>query len=252
MKTLRGPILSVTLAIACMAGVSAQDKPNFAGIWKAAGSFDWWTITVQGNKMTVTQSIAGNSDSTVYLLDGTPSTKKIEGPNGTTEFVYTSKWEGDVLVTTVTAPGHERVESRSIEADGTMRVKTVFVTMGGKPAPPPPASLAAGMAYKRVKHPMERVPPPPPPPTVTVPSAVLDRYVGEYTGASGFVATFRRDGTTLFVKPGPNAEEALIARSETRFQDPRGPVFEFQLDGQGKVTGAVLEQGAQKIPLQRK
>lgn len=37
---------------------------------------------------------------------------------------------------------------------------------------------------------------------------------------------------------------------------PRGPFFEFQLDAQGKVTGAVLEQqgaqGVQKIPLTRK
>ena len=245
-------ILSVALAIAFMAGVSAQDKPDFAGIWKAAGSFDWWTITVQGNKMTVTHSIAGNEESTDYLLDGTPSKKMIEGPAGTIELVYTSRWDGNVLVTTVTGPGQERVESRSTEADGNMRVKTVFVMMGGKPAPPPPPGAGEGMALKRVQHPMERVPPPPPPPTVTVPAAILDRYVGDYTAASGFVATFRRDGTTLFVKPGPNAEEALIPRSETRFQDPRGPVFEFQLDGQGKVTGAVLEQGAQKIPLQRK
>ena len=63
-------------------------------------------------------------------------------------------------------------------------------------------------------------------------------------------------GTTLFVKPGTNPEAPLLARSETRFQDPRGPFFEFQLDGQGKVTGAVLEQqgpqGTQRIPLERK
>lgn len=249
---MRRAVLSLVAVLALVAGVSAQGKPNFAGIWKAAGSFDWWTITVEGNTMTVTQSIAGNSESTVYLLDGTPSTKIIEGPAGTMELVYTSRWEGTVLVTTITGPGQERVESRSIEADGSMRVKTVWVTMGGKPAPAPPPSLAAGMVYKRVQHPMEKVAPPPPPPTVAVPAALLDRYVGEYTAASGFVATFRRDGTTLFVKPGPNAEEALIARSETRFQDPRGPVFEFQVDAQGKVTGAVLEQGAQKIPLQRK
>lgn len=256
-------IVSVALVIAFLANgaaeatpygesVPAQDKPNFAGIWKTAGSFDSWTITVQGNKMTATLSIAGNSESTVYHLDGTPSTKITEGPMGATETVYTSRWEGNVLVTTITGPGQERVESRSIEADGTMRVKTVFVTMGGKPAPPPPPSLAAGMVFKRVQHPMERVPPPPPPPTVAVPAAILDRYVGEYSAATGFIATFRREGTTLFVKPGPNAEEALIARTETRFQDPRGPVFEFQLDGQGKVTGAVLEQGTQKVPLQRK
>jgi aryl-alcohol dehydrogenase-like predicted oxidoreductase len=89
-------------------------------------------------------------------------------------------------------------------------------------------------------------------PGIAVSAAVLDRYVGEYTAASGFSATFRRDGSTLFVKPGTNPEAPLAARSETRFQDPRGPVFEFQLDGQGKVTGAVLEQGAQRIALTRK
>ena len=99
-------------------------------------------------------------------------------------------------------------------------------------------------------------PPPPAGPVVTLSAAVLDRYVGQYTAASGFTATFRREGTTLYVKPGNNPEVAVIARSETRFQDPRGPFFEFQLDAQGKVTGAVLEQqgaeGTQKIPLTRK
>ena len=89
-----------------------------------------------------------------------------------------------------------------------------------------------------------------------LPAAVLDRYVGEYRSASGFTATFRRDGDKLIVKAGNNAEAALIARAETRFQDPRGPFFEFQLDAQGKVTGAILEQqgpqGPQKIPLERK
>ena len=95
-----------------------------------------------------------------------------------------------------------------------------------------------------------------PGPTVALSAAVLDRYVGEYKAASGFTATFRRDGDKLIVKPGNNPEAPLIARSETRFQDPRGPFFEFQLDAQGKVTGAVLEQqgpqGMQKIPLERK
>ncbi len=99
----------------------------------------------------------------------------------------------------------------------------------------------------------QRAPAPPSlPPGITLPVAVLDRYVGEYKAASGFTATFRRDGASLFVKPGANPEVALLARSETRFQDPRGPFFEFQLDGQGKVTGAVLEQGPQRLPLERK
>ena len=106
------------------------------------------------------------------------------------------------------------------------------------PAPPPPAG------------------PPPLPSGIALPVAILDRYVGEYKAASGFTATFRREGDKLLVKPGANPEVPLLARSETRFQDPRGPFFEFQLDAQGKVTGAVLEQqgaqGAQKIPLERK
>ena len=58
------------------------------------------------------------------------------------------------------------------------------------------------------------------------------------------------------MKPGNNPEVPLNARSETRFQDPRGPVFEFQVDGQGKVTGAILEQqgpqGRSASPLERK
>jgi aryl-alcohol dehydrogenase-like predicted oxidoreductase len=93
-------------------------------------------------------------------------------------------------------------------------------------------------------------------PGIALPVAILDRYVGQFASAAGTVITFRRDGTTLFVKPGNNPEAPLNARSETRFQDPRGPMFEFQLDAQGKVTGAILEQqgpqGTQKLQLQKK
>jgi hypothetical protein len=66
------------------------------------------------------------------------------------------------------------------------------------------------------------------------------------------LVTFRREGTTLFVKPGNNPEVALNARSETRLQDPRGPFFEFQVDAAGNVTGVFLEQSpGQRIPLTR-
>ena len=91
-------------------------------------------------------------------------------------------------------------------------------------------------------------------PGIALPAAVLDRYVGEWTLASGTVVTFRRDGATLRVKAGNNPELPLAARSETRLQDPRGPVFEFQVDAGGTVTGLILEQGnpVQRVPLQRK
>jgi hypothetical protein len=134
-------ILSTAFVLAVLAGVSAQDKPNFAGKWKAVGSFNSWTITVDGNKMTVTMTVAGNSESTVYLLDGTPSTKTFEGPNGPMENVSTSTWEGDVLVTTTrTGFGATMTEKRWIEPDGTMRVHNTL-TIPGKPSPPPGPAL---------------------------------------------------------------------------------------------------------------
>ena len=99
-------------------------------------------------------------------------------------------------------------------------------------------------------------PPPGPPKPVVVSAAILDRYVGEYKSASGFTAVFRREGDKLIVKPGTNPEATLINRSDTRFQDPRGPFFEFELDAQGKVVRAFLDQqgpqGIQRMVLERK
>jgi hypothetical protein len=141
-------ILSAALALVFAAGVSAQDKPHFAGKWKAAGSFTAWTITVEGSTMTVTRTIAGNSESTVYMLDGTPSKNPLDGGLG--EIVMTSTWEGDVLVTTITAPAMTRIERRSIEADGTMKVQTTITIMQGRPAPPPPPGAGGPQVFKRV------------------------------------------------------------------------------------------------------
>jgi aryl-alcohol dehydrogenase-like predicted oxidoreductase len=98
--------------------------------------------------------------------------------------------------------------------------------------------------------------PPPVAPGITLAPAILDRYVGEYKAASGFTVTISRGGPGLMIKPGNNPEAPFLARSETRFQDARGPFFEFQLDASGKVTGVILEQngpqGVQKILLERK
>ena len=143
---MRRAILLAVAALTFMAGVSAQDRPDFAGTWKADNSYNTWTITVEGNKMTVTMTVAGNSASTVYMLDGTPSTKTFEGPNGLMENVYTSTWEGDVLVTTIkTGFGTTIVEKRWIEPDGTMRVQNTL-NIPGKPSPPP----GPGMVLKKV------------------------------------------------------------------------------------------------------
>jgi diketogulonate reductase-like aldo/keto reductase len=120
---------------------------------------------------------------------------------------------------------------------------------------------------KRMAELVDALPPTPPPgppkpqpqqqapqePPVTLAAAILDRYVGEYEyAAAGQNVTFRRDGNTLFVKVQGNMPEApLVARSETRFAAPWAFV-QFQLDAQGKVTGAMVEQGPFLMALQRK
>ena len=100
---------------------------------------------------------------------------------------------------------------------------------------------------------IDALPPAPgtPPPPMVLSAAILDRYVGEYKTGSGFTMTFRRDGAALLAKAGSNPETPVFARSETRFAVPGGAV-EFQLDGQGKVTGLVLEQGERRILLERR
>ena len=124
-------ILSAALAVAFVAGVSAQDKPNFVGTWKSVDSSPRQIITVDGSKMTVILTVAGNSASTVYMLDGTPSKNPIEGPNGMIDRVLTSTWDGNVLVTTMTTGNpNPLIERRWLEPDGTMRLTTTITIQG--------------------------------------------------------------------------------------------------------------------------
>jgi aryl-alcohol dehydrogenase-like predicted oxidoreductase len=107
---------------------------------------------------------------------------------------------------------------------------------------------------KRMAELVDSLPPAPPGPlnVVALSAAILDRYVGEYTTPAGAVFTFRREGTTLFMKPpGTNPEVPLTARSEIRYGTPQSRVVEFHVDGQGKVTGALMEQGPQPLKLVR-
>jgi hypothetical protein len=110
---------------------------------------------------------------------------------------------------------------------------------------------------KRMAAFIDTIPKPPQPvvpPTVTLSAAILQRYVGEWKTPSGTVITFRFDGTRLFAKGGNNPDTPLAPRSETRLQiPPQGPLFEFQVDAAGVVTGVILEQGnpVQRVVLTR-
>ena len=61
----------------------------------------------------------------------------------------------------------------------------------------------------------------------------------------------RQASDSVALRDSAAPQATLITRSETVFQDPRGAIFEFQLDGQGKVTGATLVQGQQRMALLR-
>jgi hypothetical protein len=143
-------ILTAALAVAFAVGAAAQTKPNFAGKWTVdAEKSDAApqgnrgggmtpgpiTITVDGQKMTISRTMGENTQTTVYMLDGTPSKNTQAGRQGgePVEIVYTSKWEGDALVTTIVNPRGTSTEKRSIAADGTMVVESTRTGQDGTP-----------------------------------------------------------------------------------------------------------------------
>lgn len=127
-------IVSAAFVVAFIAGASAQVKPDFRGTWKIdparsdrfSSGAPTETITVEGTRMTVSRTRAGKTESVVYMLDGTPS-KNLSRPGGPQmELIYTSTWEGNVLVTTIVLPKMTRIEKRWIQADGTMKNEVTF------------------------------------------------------------------------------------------------------------------------------
>ena len=145
-------ILSAALAVAFVAGVAAQGKPNFAGSWtldpeksvmggrqgggnRGGGAPAPLTITVEGQKMSIAQTRGETTVTTVYMLDGTVSKNTVAGRQGgePTEVTYTSKWEGNALVTTIVNPRGTSTEKRWVDADGTMVVETTRTGQDGTP-----------------------------------------------------------------------------------------------------------------------
>ncbi|HEX6324046.1 MAG TPA: hypothetical protein VFZ36_10000 [Vicinamibacterales bacterium] len=145
------------LAVLFTAGMMAQAKPDFSGTWTLdpeksvmpqgrgagmgggrAGGMGGGpiTITVEGQKMSISRTMgqSGNTVTTVYMLDGTASKNTMAGRGGAepVEVVYTSKWNGAKLVTTIANPRGTSTETRWIEADGTMVVETTRTNPQGE------------------------------------------------------------------------------------------------------------------------
>jgi aryl-alcohol dehydrogenase-like predicted oxidoreductase len=157
--------------------------------------------------------------------------------------------------------GHAAV---TVVRTGTTKAEHMLDNLGGGMGRLPDEAMR-----KRMAELVDALPPTPPPgppkpqqqapqePPVELSASILDRYVGEYEyAAAKQTVTIRRDGERLLLKiSGSMPEGALVARSETRFTAPwPEATIEFQLDGKGKVTGAMVEQfgGGQHIPLVRK
>jgi hypothetical protein len=91
-------------------------------------------------------------------------------------------------------------------------------------------------------------PPQPPAPThaVLLPAAVLDRYVGgtRWRPADPHRPPCRR-GTGCAARRHAGGRPLHAVRDP--LLGPQGPIIEFQLDGEGTVTGLILEQGGQRM-----
>jgi CubicO group peptidase (beta-lactamase class C family) len=104
------------------------------------------------------------------------------------------------------------------------------------------AAIAFGQPYK---VPVERK-------VITVPSAVLDKYVGEYQLAPNFSFTITNEDGRLMLKPTGQPQAELFAESETVFF-PKvvEATMTFVIDAQGQVTGLVLRQGGHDTPAKK-
>ncbi|HEX6371807.1 MAG TPA: aldo/keto reductase [Longimicrobium sp.] len=133
---------------------------------------------------------------------------------------------------------------------GTTKATHMLDNIGGGIGRLPDEATRRRMAELIDSFPQVTLAPPTQAGPLVLSAAVLDRYVGEYRTSGGTLLNFRRYGTMLVAKVGPNPDTVIHARSETRFQ--LGPDFiEFQLDGTGRATGLIHEQGSQRVQASR-
>jgi hypothetical protein len=109
--------VALVVAVSCLApGVSAQSRPDFSGTWaidyarskgiSPANADTVIVVTQDAKTLTIEQK---GVPKIVYHLDGTPAkNSRITRPGDVT---YTSVWQGDRLVTTVTGgqPGQKEI-----------------------------------------------------------------------------------------------------------------------------------------------
>jgi hypothetical protein len=103
------PLFVVLVCAALIAGIAAQEKPNFVGTWKlsddaAADMFasSQMTVAQDGNNLTVTSLGQMGEFKTTYHMDGTEARSPIDFNGTTLDRVTKTTWDGNKLVLMVT------------------------------------------------------------------------------------------------------------------------------------------------------
>ncbi|MCA3035150.1 MAG: DUF3471 domain-containing protein [Rhodocyclaceae bacterium] len=87
---------------------------------------------------------------------------------------------------------------------------------------------------------------------VSLSAAQLDKLVGEYPLAVGFVLSVFRDGETLLARATGQGAFQLFAESEEKFFAKVADIrVEFKKDAAGNVTGLVLFQAGMETPAKK-
>jgi hypothetical protein len=158
-------VLTIVMTAALVAGVSAQGKPNFAGKWTMVADPNtppppppgggrgrgmmgggWGqnlTITQDAKTLTVERTAGEASVKETYNLDGSDSRISMPGRQGgaPTEATAKANWEDNKLVIkserTMNMGGNDmKIETKreiTLDASGTMTVKTTISGMGNEP-----------------------------------------------------------------------------------------------------------------------
>jgi hypothetical protein len=87
---------------------------------------------------------------------------------------------------------------------------------------------------------------------VNLSTAQLDKLVGEYPLAAGFVLSVFRDGETLMARATGQGAFQLFAESEEKFFSKVADIrVEFKKDATGNVASLVLFQAGMETPAKK-
>jgi hypothetical protein len=133
MKLVTLCLVFVVSALA-VAGLSAQDRPNFSGTWIGVGPQPIRELTITQDDSTL--SFEGQPDVAkhTFKLDG--SGTEMSAPDGK-PLLARASWEGKMLVVTIHFPEIKQDIRRvtwAMDADGQLLMETAY--LGGKPEPP--------------------------------------------------------------------------------------------------------------------